>query len=128
MARPDAPERARTDATPPSDYATGDVSTDDWPAQAADQIERLIGVVRENTTGKAITAARAVVFGVFAMFVGTVVLVLVAIITVRLLVVYLPDDVVGESHVWVAEGIVGVMFAVPGLYLLRQARRPTPLA
>ena len=125
MAREGASERART-ATPPSSYASGDVTTTDWPAQAADQIERVVGVVRDNTTGKAITAARGLVFAVFAVFAGTVVAIVLAIAFVRILVVYLPDEYVGEQHVWLADMIVGVLFAAPGLWMLRRARRPAP--
>jgi hypothetical protein len=124
MARRGAPARNGTDATPPSSYAAGDISTADWPAQAADQVERLVGVVRDNTTGKAITAARAVVLGVFAMFAAAAVIVCLVVGLDRFLIVYLPDDVFGEDHVWVAHVIVGVVLTVPGLLLLRQARRP----
>ena len=59
------------------------------------------------TTGRAITAARALVYGTFALLVGTAVVVLLAISAVRLLDVYLPDAVVGEDHTWVAHGLVG---------------------
>ena len=124
MARRTSSERPRTDAAPPSGYAAGDISTSDWPAQAADQIERWVGVVRDNTTGRAITAARAVVFGVFALFAGTVAAIAFAIAAVRFLVVYLPDGVVGEQHVWVAHALVGLLFAGPGFVLWRRARRP----
>lgn len=124
MAQRGAPARNGTDATPPSSYAAGDVSTADWPAQAADQVERLVGVVRDNTTGKAITAARAVVLGVFAVFAAIAVVVCLVVGLDRFLIVYLPDDVFGEDHVWAAHVIVGVLLTVPGLLLLRQARRP----
>lgn len=126
MARRGAPERPKTDATPPSRYAAGDVRTTDWPMQAADQIERLVGVVRDNTTGKAITAARGLVFGVFALLAGTVVSLFFAIAAVRVLVAYLPGDLVGEQHVWLAHALVGLLFTLPGLWLLRRARRPAP--
>lgn len=126
MARRGAPERPKPDATPPSGYTAGKVNTTDWPVQAADRIERLVGVVRDNTTGKAITAARWLVFGVFALLAGTVVAMFVAIAGVRLLVAYLPSDLVGEQHVWLAHALVGLLFALPGLWLLRRARRPAP--
>ncbi len=38
----------------------------DWPAQTADTIERVVGSVRDKTAGPAISAGRAVVYGVFA--------------------------------------------------------------
>jgi hypothetical protein len=129
MARRGAPARNGTDATPPSSYAAGNITTEDWPAQAADQVERVVGIVRDNTTGRAITAARAVVLGVFAMFAAAAVIVCLVVGLDRFLIVYLPDELVGEDHVWVAHVIVGVLLTVPGLILLRLARRPiTPAA
>lgn len=87
---------------------------DDWPAQAADTIERVVGTVRDRTTGVAITVARWVVYGTFALVVGSVLAVLMAIAAVRFLDVYLPDAWVGEDHTWVAHLIVGALFAGAG--------------
>lgn len=129
MARRGAPARNGTDATPPTSYTAGNITTEDWPAQAADQVERLVGLVRDNTTGKAITAARAVVLGVFAMFAVAVVIVCLVVGLDRFLIVYLPESIVGKERVWVAHVIVGVLLTIPGLILLRLARRPTtPMA
>ena len=94
-----------------------DVDTADWPVQVADTIERLVGRVRDLTTGRAITAARAVVYGTFALLVGLAVAVLVTIAIVRALDAYLPDSVVGEDHTWVAHLIVGGLFTVVGMVL-----------
>ena len=89
----------------------------DWPAQAADTIERVVGSVRDKTTGPAITVARWVVYGTFALLVGHAVLVLLAIAAVRLLDVYLPDAWVGEDHTWVAHLLVGLVFTLAGMLL-----------
>lgn len=91
------------------------VDTTDWPAQAADTIERVVGTVRDKTTGPAITAGRWVVYGTFAFFVGLAVLVLLAIAAVRLLDAYLPDAVFGEEHTWAAHLIVGLLFSIAGM-------------
>jgi hypothetical protein len=124
MARSGAAERNGTDATPPSSYAAGDIQTGDWPAQAADQIERLVGVVRDNTTGKAITVARGIVLGVFALFAAAAVILCLVVAADRFLIVYLPDEIFGEDHVWVAHTMVGGVLTIAGLVLLRLARRP----
>jgi hypothetical protein len=89
----------------------------DWPAQAADTIERVVGSVRDKTTGPAITIARGVVYGTFALVVGTVVAVLVAIAAVRALDNYLPDSVFGEEHTWAAHLLVGLVFTLLGMLL-----------
>jgi hypothetical protein len=94
-----------------------EVDTSDWPAQAADTIERVVGTVRDKTTGPAITVARGVVYGLFALLVGTAVAVMVAISAVRALDVYLPDAVVGEQHTWAAHLVVGAIFSVAGMFL-----------
>jgi hypothetical protein len=113
-------------APPPrSDRAPGASSTpgsaaapaSDWPAQAADTIERVVGTVRDKTTGPAITAARWVVYGTFALVVGTGVGVLVAIAAVRFLDVYLPDAWFGEQHTWAAHLVVGAIFSLFGMAL-----------
>ena len=87
----------------------------DWPAQAADTIERLVGTVREKTTGPALTAARAVVYGTFAFVIGSALVILAIIGAVRLLDNYLPDAWVGEDHMWVTYLILGLVFLVAGI-------------
>ena len=96
----------------------------DWPAQAADTIERVVGSVRDKTTGPAITVARWVVYGTFALVVGSMVLILLAIAGVRLLDVYLPDAWVGEDHTWAAHLVTGGLFTVVGAWAW--SRRSAP--
>jgi hypothetical protein len=97
-----------------------EVDTTDWPAQAADTIERAVQGVREKTTGPAITVARWLVAGMFALVAGTAVAILLAITLVRLLDAYLPDSVFGEEHVWAAHLFVGVLPFFGGLWMLAQ--------
>jgi hypothetical protein len=94
----------------------------DWPAQAADTIEQVVGTVRDKTTGPAITVARAVVYGTFAALVGTTCLLLLVVGSVRLLDSYLPDAVFGEDHMWAAYLILGLVFVIAGAVLWRQRR------
>lgn len=99
----------------------------DWPAQAADTIERVVGSVRDKTTGPAITVARWLVYGTFALVVGTVVAILLAIAAVRMLDVYLPDAWVGEDHTWVAHLVTGSLFTLAGALLWsRRSAPPEP--
>jgi hypothetical protein len=96
---------------------------DDWPAQAADTIVRVVGQVRDKTTGPAITAARGVVYGLLAAVLGGACAVLLAIAGVRVLDAYLPDAVVGEDHTWVAHLLIGAAFTIAGMFLWSR-RRP----
>ena len=82
----------------------------DWPAQAADTIERVVGSVREKTTGPLLKAAKGVVYGLFAGFVGLVVVVMAIVMAARLLNNYLPDSVFGEEHMWAVYLIIGLVF------------------
>ena len=97
----------------------------DWPAQAADAIERAVGAVRDKTTGPAITIARGLVYGTFALLVGTVVLVFLVISAVRVLDVYLPSAVFGHRHTWLAHVIVGTVFSLLGMVLVVPSHAPT---
>jgi hypothetical protein len=110
----------RLPAPPPPEH--------DWPAQAADTIERVVGTVRDKTTGPALTVARAVVYGTFAVIVGTACLVLLIVGAVRAVDVALPDAVFGEHHVWAAYLILGLVFVVAGgaLWRRRHAREDRP--
>jgi hypothetical protein len=96
----------------------------DWAAQTADTIERVVGSVRDRTTGPALTVARGVVYGTFAVLVGTVCVVLLIVGAVRLVDNYLPDAVFGEDHMWATYLILGSVFVIAGAVLW--ARRHTP--
>lgn len=98
----------------------------DWPAHAADTIVRVVGQVRDATTGKVETAARGVVYGLLAGILGGVIAVLLAIAGVRLLDAYLPSSLFGESHTWAAHLLVGLAFTMGGMLLYRK-RHPKPV-
>ena len=117
---------ARPGTTDPRPGAT--VRTDDWPAQAADTIEKVVGSVRDKTTGPAITVARGLVYGTFALLVGTMVVVLLAIGLVRALDAYLPSSVFGDEHVWAAHGLVGLLFTLLGMAMWSRRTKPADAA
>src|SRR5205823_148107 len=104
------------------DLSTTRVRTDDWPAQATDTIVKVVGTASGKVTGPVTTAARALVFGLFAAILGTAAIVLVAILVVRLLDNYLPDSVFGEEHVWAAHLLIGLVFSISGLLLWRKTK------
>ncbi len=125
MVRPSSTEpRSPGPGVRPSSLSGTNVEMDDWPAQAADTIERVVQNVRDKTTGPAISAARWLVAGLFLVATGIVTVVLLVIMFVRILDVYLPDAVFGEDHIWAAYGILGTVFSVAGVVLL--SKRSTP--
>jgi hypothetical protein len=125
MVRPSPTEpRDRRAAVRPSTLAAPEVDTADWPAQAAEQIERAVQNVRDKTTGPAINAARWFVAGLFLLIAGTMSVILVVVLAVRFLNAYLPDSVFGDHHIWAAYGILGALVSSAGVFLL--SRRSTP--
>ena len=88
---------------------------DDWTAQAADTIERVVGGLRDKTAVPLTTLARALVFGLLAAIMGSTALVFVAVGLVRFVNVYLPEDV------WAAYLLVGGIFTAAGAFTLRKA-------
>ena len=100
---------------------------DDWPSQAADTIVRVVGQVRDKTTGPAITASRAIVFGLLAALLGTVLLVGLSMVLLRVTVIGV-NSVLDVSDlerpgraVWIAYFVDAALFGLIGLVLWRKA-------
>lgn len=96
----------------------------DWTEQAADMIESVVGTIRDKSVVPLTTVARGLVYGTIVAVVGIVALVVLVITLVRVLDVLLPLHV-GHTHarsVWVAYALVGGIFSLGGLFLLRKAR------
>jgi hypothetical protein len=109
-------------ASPAPAGASSPLPTDaaqDWPARATEAIVEQVQKIRDKTTGPAITAARWAVYSAFAVSLGTVALIIFVIGGVRLLDVYLPDAVFGETHMWAAHTIMGSVLLLAGLILYR---------
>jgi ABC-type nickel/cobalt efflux system permease component RcnA len=95
----------------------------DWPAQATDMIVKVVGQVRDKTTGPALTAARGVVYGLLAALLGGTIAVLFAIAAVRGLDEAI-EAVVDSRETWAAHAIVGLVFTLVGLLLWSKRRPP----
>lgn len=92
---------------------------DDWAADTADAIERVVLSVRGKTIGPLEKVGRSLVYGLLALVVGVAAAVLVAVATVRALEVYVPGSV------WSAHAITGGMFCLVGLFLWRKRSAKT---
>ncbi len=94
------------------------LTASNWPAQAADHIERLVGTVRDKTTGPVIKIVRSIVFGFVIAVLATVALVLVTITAIRVLTNFLPGGV------WFSYIIAAAVFLAAGsLCWSRRTRR-----
>jgi ABC-type antimicrobial peptide transport system permease subunit len=91
----------------------------DWPIQAADAVVRYVDRIRSSTTDKAMALARAVVYGTFAILVGTL-LGILALIGVFRALDNLRDLIVADS-VWLTYVVLGAVFVIVGQFLF--ARR-----
>lgn len=89
--------------------------------EAADTVERLVGKVRDNTTARAVTAARGLVFGLLGAFAAFVAVVLLLIIATRVLQIIWAVPFDHDSSVWLSYVTVGGIFTAAGLLLM--ARR-----
>ncbi|MCU1455398.1 MAG: hypothetical protein JWN46_3544 [Acidimicrobiales bacterium] len=113
-------EAGSRSSAPPAAASTGGVLPDQWPSQVADAIVDVVGKVRDRTTGPAITAARAVVYGLVAAVLGGIGLVLLCILTVRILANYIPGDV------WTVYIGLGVLLTAAGLWSWSRAFAQAP--
>jgi hypothetical protein len=92
--------------------------TGDWPAQAADTIERVVGTVRDKTVVPAQRATRAVVYGLLAAFFLLTAIALLVIGAFRGLVIL-------TGEVWGAYLICGGILVLGGAFLWsRRMKRP----
>lgn len=90
---------------------------DDWPKQAAETIERVVGAVRDKTVVPAQKATKAVVYGLLAtFFIGTA-LTLLVIGAFRGLVIL-------TGEVWAAYGICGGILVLGGVFCWSRRARP----
>jgi hypothetical protein len=112
----DAPAGAASSPAPVGLGPVGDLIGGDWPQQAADTIERVITGVRRKTTGPAIVASRALVYGIVAATFGLAALVLLVVAAIRAVDALLPT--------WGVHLAFGGLFSLAGLVLLRFAHRP----
>jgi len=115
---------ATNPVTPAATSARAAAPGDDWTVQAADTIESVVGTIRDKTVVPLTTVARALVYGLIAAILGVVALILLTIGALRVVIVYLPGwfaDRPGRS-VWAADAMVGGIFTLVGLFLLRKAR------
>jgi hypothetical protein len=93
---------------------------DQWPSQATDAIVSVVGKVRDRTTGPAIVAARAIVYGLFAAILGVVAAVLAITLVIRVANNYVPGGV------WIVYLGLGTIFSIVGLALWSKAFATAP--
>lgn len=89
-----------------------------WATDVSDQITTFVGNVRDKTTNNAIKAVRAVVFGLMALFLGLVAIVLLLIITTRGLQSLFDIFFEWDKAVYTSYFVVGGLLTLAGWLLM----------
>lgn len=93
-----------------------------WADDTTDTVVRLVGTVRDKTTKPLVYAARGVVFGLIAAFLGMFALVLLLIGLTRgvqaLGDIWLPH----ERSVYISYLVIGGIFCLAGLFLFKKRK------
>ncbi len=94
--------------------------TDPWSTRTADTIESVVGTLREKTVGPLIKVTRAIVYGILALVLLTVVGILASVAAIRILDVY-----AFGNRVWIAYFVIGGIMTLLGLlvWMKRTERR-----
>jgi hypothetical protein len=91
-----------------------------WASDTTDQVVKLVDNVKAKTTKPAVMAARGLVFGIIALFLGMFALVLMLVGLTRgtqaLLDIWLPH----ERSVYVSYFAIGGVFTLVGLVLFKK--------
>lgn len=91
-----------------------------WADDTTDTVVRLVATVRDKTTRPAVLAARGLVFGVLAAFLGLFALVLVLLGLTRGLQALLDIWLTHPRSVYVSYFIVGGMLSIVGMFLFKK--------
>ena len=91
-----------------------------WALETTDTLVSYIDLVRSKTTQNVVYAARAVVFGLIAVIVGTFALVILFVMLMRGLQALLELATTWERAVYLSYLIVGAVFTIAGIVLFKK--------
>ena len=95
-----------------------------WASDTTGTLVRLVATVREQTTTKAVFAARGLVFGIIAAFLGTFIVIITIIGLMRGIQVLLDLAVTEAQAVYLSYFTLGGIFCLVGVLLMAR-RHPT---
>ena len=91
-----------------------------WASDTTNKVVSVVSTVREQTTTKAVMAARAIVFGIIAAFLGVFILVISIVLLMRGIQLLLDLAVTHAQAVYLSYFIVGGMLCLGGWLLFRK--------
>jgi hypothetical protein len=96
------------------------LSDPNWAPKLADTVERVVGQVRDKTTKPLLVAYRGVVFGLVAVFTAVFALVLTLVVGIRGLQALIEIFTSHADAVWIGYLVIGAVFAVVGLVVMKK--------
>lgn len=91
-----------------------------WAADLADTIDRYVGKVRTTVTDRAVTAVRAVVFGIIILIAAPVTFTLLVILGTKFIQRLVAIGTDHDSSVWVSYVIMGGLLVMGGSLMMRK--------
>ena len=91
-----------------------------WADETTDTVVRLVGTVRDKTTTPLVYAARGLVFGIIAVFLGLFAGIIALIMVTRGVQAALDNALDHEQSVYVSYLAVGTILSLAGLWLFRK--------
>ena len=105
---------ADEDASETPERPPPSTGSDDWPAQAADTVVRVVDQVKAKSTDNVVLLVRAIVYGLVILVLGVAIIAMTMIALLRVTDAYLPiGDGVG-SATWAAHGLLGLLLSILG--------------
>jgi len=94
----------------------------DWASTTTDQIDRLVGKVRDNVTNNVVRVIRGIVFGIVVVLLAVVVAVVALIMVTRALQALIGLATTEGRAVYLSYLIVGGAFLAAGAMLMGRRR------
>lgn len=91
-----------------------------WADETTDTVVRLVGTVRDKATKPVVIAARGLVFGLIAVFLGLFAVFLFLIGLTRGIQTGLGELVDRDRAVWISYLAVGGIFSIAGLLMFKK--------
>ena len=107
------------------------IGADDWPAQAADTVVRVVDNVKAKTTDNVVLIVRGIVYGLVVAVLGLAIITMLLVALLRITDAYLPIGAGVGSATWAAHGLLGLLLSILGLGLWRartESNRPIVFA
>jgi membrane protein DedA with SNARE-associated domain len=91
-----------------------------WASDLADTIDRYVGKVRTTVTDRAVTAVRAVVFGIISVIAAPVTITLLVILGTKFVQRLIAMAVDHDSSVWSSYMVIGGLLVLGGSLAMRK--------